>query len=312
MTLAGDTPRHGAAAVGRVDVESAARRPDPTLPDAKWGDADWVVAHPSHGHALPLSLKKDDRTSMPSLPATIRPVTDALTLSEFLDFIPPELRDRSGSLLYTGRNAWSGSSDIYLLGYNPGGTANDTPGTVTEQVTDIFSLAPDHSSYRNEGWRGRRGGRVLPDGHHRNQRAMLHLFDRLGLDAGAVPASNLIYARSPRAADIRREAAELAEACWPFHAAMIERLGVKVVVAYKAETAAFVRSKVGAHDVVDSYAETYPARHATSRTYAGPGPTVVHITHPTYADWRSPHADISPLVARALGVSVKPAETARA
>ena len=90
-----------------------------------------------------------------------------------------------------------------------------------------------------------------------------------------------------------------AEECWPFHARMIERLGVRVVVCMGGDAAWFVRGKLGAHTEVDRFTETN-ARGWTSRTFTSPGPTVVHATHPGRADWTNPHADVSQLVVRAL------------
>jgi hypothetical protein len=53
-------------------------------------------------------------------------------VADFLRWIPPGIRDVSGVLLNSGREAFTGSSDVYLLGINPGGD----PGVETETVAD--------------------------------------------------------------------------------------------------------------------------------------------------------------------------------
>lgn len=168
---------------------------------------------------------------------------------------------------------------------------------------------PDYSAYADERWLT--GGKRYPDGEAPMQRRVRYLIDRLGLAPGRVPTSNIIYARSPQAAHLDRAQADAwAEECWPFHARTIDRLRVEVVVCYGGQAASFVRSKVGAHTAAETYRETYPRRHWESRTYTGPGPTVVQLTHPGRADWTAPEADPTGLVVRALAASNIPAPAA--
>jgi len=96
----------------------------------------------------------------------------------------------------------------------------------------------------------------------------------------------------------------MAEMCWPFHEAMLEKLMVRVVVCFGGTVGSFVRAKLGGGREVDRFVEEN-SRRWTSRTFqtdAAGGVRVVQVTHPARADWCSPAADVSPLVARALAV----------
>lgn len=231
------------------------------------------------------------------LTATLPRVTHAV-IAELLDAIPESLRDHSGTALDSGLASWTGSCPIYLLGYNPGGE----PGTDTiygNAENLLRNFPANYSGYRDGTWNP--GGRWHAKGQAPMQRRVLYLLDRLGLDPGDVPTSNVIYVRSRQLAHLSREQADgWAEDCWPFHARMIERLGVKVIVCLGGDAAWFVRDKLNAHTHVDTFKETYATRHWASRTYTGPGPTVVQLTHPGRADWTSPVADPTGLVVRAL------------
>ena len=92
---------------------------------------------------------------------------------------------------------------------------------------------------------------------------------------------------------------EWAETCWPFHARMIERLRVEVVVCLGGGAAGFVRAKLNAHVETERFVETN-RRGWTSRTFAGPGATVSQLTHPGIANWKNPDTDPTGLVVRAL------------
>jgi hypothetical protein len=225
-------------------------------------------------------------------------VNDDAHLAEVLANIPASLRDVSGTALYTGRGAWTGSSRVYLLGYNPGGAPGSD--TIAGNLASLFrNHEPDYSEYRDGLW-GAPGGRLRPKGAAPMQRRVMHLFDRIGVEPGSVPASNVIFARSARVATLDGDIANgYAEECWPFHSKMIEQLGVEVIVCMGRDAARFVRSKVGAHDHVDTFTEDN-GRRWKSYTFRGPGPTVVQLTHPGIAAWTVPATDPTGLVVRAL------------
>lgn len=159
-------------------------------------------------------------------------MTDDPLLAEVLDAIPGSLRGVSGDALYSGREAWTNPSPIYLMGINPGGDPADLSTTVATQAA--AALRPDSfSAYRDLAWTTPRGNLYEP-GKHPMQRSVLHLLDRLGLDPAKVPTSNMVYARSRQAHHIAADDMRAwAEECWPFHLRMIERLGCRVVVAWE-------------------------------------------------------------------------------
>ena len=68
-------------------------------------------------------------------------------IEEFAAFIPESLKSKSGSVFYSGRNAFNSQSDVYILGLNPGGSAdeqaNETIAWHTEQV--LFHKPADWS-----------------------------------------------------------------------------------------------------------------------------------------------------------------------
>jgi len=231
-------------------------------------------------------------------PATVPDVETVI--AELLDAIPPSLRDLSGTALYSGLNAWTGQRPVYLLGFNPGGKPGDDT-VYGNAVNLLHHLKPDYSSYVDEWWEVR-GHRYL-DGEAPMQLRVRYLLDRLGLFPGEVPTSNIIYARSPKVSDLpKAQALAWAEECWPFHARMIDRLGVRVVVCFGGDAAGFVRAKLGAHMLVETYREQ-SGRKWSSHVHSGPGPTVVQLAHPGRSKWTSPGADPTGLVVRALAAS---------
>ncbi|KRA32509.1 hypothetical protein ASD81_13210 [Nocardioides sp. Root614] len=219
-------------------------------------------------------------------------------VDKILGMVPPDLLGASGSLLYSGRDAFSGSSPLYLMGINPGGDPDELVQSSIHSDTDwmLRDRPANWSRYRDESW-----GPGAAPGTWKMQPRVLHLLNRLGLDPGEVPSSNLIFVRSRREADLARDhMTSMAEACWPFHQAVIERLGVRVVVCFGGTVSGFVRGKLGANQETDRFVEVNK-RNWTSRTFRAPsGLTVVQATHPSIADWCNPNTDVSDLVARAL------------
>ena len=207
-------------------------------------------------------------------------------VADFPRWIPPEIRDVSGVLLNSGREAFTGCSGVYLLGSNPGGD----PAVETETVADQARRAlegedSNWSSFRDDSWQnGTRKPGTVP-----MQRSVLHLLKQPGLDPGAVPASNMVFVRSRREGDIPGDQMRtLAKACWPFHEAMIEQLGVRVIVCFGGKTSEFVCDKLAAHVETDRFVEAN-RRRWTSRTYLSPhGISVVDARHPSVASRWSP------------------------
>ena len=215
----------------------------------------------------------------------------------FESLVPAEILKLSGAVFYSGRDAFTGSSPIYLLGLNPGGDpATHQEHTVEAHLRASASHPANHSSYRDESWESGR-----PAGTWSMQPQVLHLCARLGLDPGRVPASNLVFVRSAREATMPPGLMDkYADLCWPFHAAVIEELRVRVVVCFGGKAGAKVRARLGAHAEIGRFKETNN-RGWTSYGHQSPhGIRVVTVTHPSRADWTNPATDVSGLVAAAL------------
>jgi uracil-DNA glycosylase family 4 len=125
------------------------------------------------------------------------------------------------------------------------------------------------------------------------------MFKALGLGAGAVPASNLIFVRSRREGTLAGDASELADACWPFHQFLIESLKPRVIVCLGKTVGDYVRAKTAGHRVSATFTEQNE-RKWQSMSYAANGLKVVVVTHPSIADWTKRHTDPTPLIASAL------------
>jgi len=213
--------------------------------------------------------------------------TNDSSLDRFATLIPDQLLDVSGHAFFTGQDGFSGQRTLYLLGLNPGG---EHPETVRQQYHDARAGRSDYSAFRVHTWKA----------ESRIDRNVLHLLSNLSLDPGSVPASCVVFARTRTESELRSEFQRLASLCWPFHRAVIDTLGVRVVVCFGGLGADFVRHQLGARQQVDSFVETNN-RGWRSTTFVGTGGIkVVQVTHPSRADWRNPAADISPLVRRAL------------
>lgn len=218
------------------------------------------------------------------------------TFDRLLSLVPCHLHDRSGGVFYSGRSAFRGHRPLYLLGLNPGG---DPVRQVEETVARSIRRATenetdDWSAYADESWRGR------PAGTATLQPRVLHLLNNVGLEPRTVPASNVVFVRSGREADLTTEKAELLKACWPVHQAVIDSLGVKVVACMGATAGQWVREMLGAHQQVEQWTEENERRWSCSTHAAANGIQVVTLTHPSIAAWNSPAADPSRLVRNAL------------
>jgi Uracil DNA glycosylase superfamily len=215
---------------------------------------------------------------------------------EFQRLIPKDLGGRSGKVFYSGRDSFSGPSDLYVLGLNPGGTPEAHPNeTIASHVSKVASVLPaDWSAYRDESWEG------SPPGSWGMQPGVLLMFRQLGRNPGTVPCSNLVFPRSRGAAELKHELPGLVEQCWPFHAAALKLLRPRAVVCFGQDAGKIVCQRTGARQIVGEFVEANQRRWP-SRTYqtAG-GLKVVVVTHPSRADWHNPAANPTPLVVAAL------------
>lgn len=201
--------------------------------------------------------------------------------------IPTELLDQSGSVFYSGRAAFSGTKELYLIGLNPGGDPEMLKEcTIQHHTMNLLANTPDNwSAYRDECW-----GNSEPGTKGLAPR-VLHVLRQLSLDPGLVPASNLIFQRTRRASHLINKF-ELASKCWPFHEEAISILQPKVILCFGKEAGNFVSRAVGAHKSRGFWQETNGRRWRTTATGNGKF-IVVSATHPSRADWTAPDTDPS-------------------
>lgn len=207
-----------------------------------------------------------------------------------------QLRDVSGSVLYSGHEAFSRPSRLYVLGLMPGGSpAQQSAETVGVHLrTWLARPQARWSEFLDESWGG------APPGTARMQKNMLHLLAGLGLDPREVPASNVVFVRAHSEADLTADRAFLAQACWPVHRAVMARLEVDTVLCLGGTAGAWVRERLCAERHVREFRETN-ARGWTSTTHAAAsGVHVITVTSPNRAVWTNPAADPTDLVRASL------------
>ncbi len=215
-------------------------------------------------------------------------------IEDFVKLIPKSLMDTPGTVLRAGRRAFESPSDLYILDYHPGGTAKKYPETIGQHINKVLDVAPDWVSWSDEKWG------TSEKGEHRIQKRVRHLFAKIHVNPRETPAGLLIYKRYPRGEHTSQEEKELAEACWPFHEAVIDELEVRVVVCLGQESGKRVCKQLNAQATGDNFTEMNERRW-TSRTYQNPdGLYVISLTNPSIAKWTNPAADPTELVQRAL------------
>ena len=197
-------------------------------------------------------------------------------------------------MFFSGRRAFNEPCDLYVLGLNPAG---DPVGahTIRQNVQSVLHQPRENwSAWRDERWGGKEPG------HNYRQRRVLHLFERIGRDAGEVPTSEAIFLRSTRWRTELEDPESLARRCWPFHEAVIETLGVRVIVCLGGQAGYLVRRTLDAHEVVDEFVEDN-RRRWKSRVHTNTrGLAVVTLAHPSQADWTVSASDPTGLVERSL------------
>lgn len=210
--------------------------------------------------------------------------------------IPEELLNQSGSVFYAGRNAFAKHADLYILGLNPGGDpkaqAEQTVAWHTKQV--LTNNAHDWSAYRDDSWREAEPGTCGM------QPRVLHLLRRANLDPGLTPASNVVFLRSRRQSTLDGPFDQLADLCWPFHEAVIQRLNPRVVLCFGKTAGGYVTKKLGATSERNDFIEMNNRRWRSVAYEGDSCPQVVVATHPSIANWSNPASDPSDLLVDAL------------
>jgi hypothetical protein len=217
-------------------------------------------------------------------------------LDNLCQLIPKELLNESGSILYSGKDAFTSNAELYILGLNPGGDPKElNSNTIAAHTKSILETKPTNwSEYRDEIWEGKLAGKWGM------QPRVLHLLSKLSLDPGKVPSSNLIFVRSRRESTLTQNKTQLAKLCWPFHEAVINEIKPKVILCFGQTVGKFVKTKLAANTLLGEFVEQNN-RKWTSRAFSNDyGVTVVIATHPSIADWKNPKTDPSHLLEMGL------------
>lgn len=218
------------------------------------------------------------------------------SINDALKKLPEHLLSSSGSVFYTGKQAFQRPSAVYLLGLNPGGDPlAQCQNTVAKHIAEFRDRCDPWSAYVDEIWEG------ASPGSWGMQPRIQHLMRNLDLDPRLVPASNVVFARTRSESDLRTKKRELLDACWPVHSAVLAATNARVVLCLGKTCGLWVRERLNAHQHLDQFREAN-GRGWTSDAYASPNDqVVVTLTHPSRAEWRNPAADPTPLVVKALG-----------
>jgi hypothetical protein len=217
-------------------------------------------------------------------------------LEEFAQLIPDSLKDLSGIVFYSGRNAFKGKKDLYIIGLNPGGSAElQRDETIARHTkTTLANINHDWSEYKDEIWRSNKPGA------YGLQPRILHLLGVLKLSPYHVPASNICFVRSSREKMISDKLYAYSELCWAFHQKVIDELEVKIILCFGKSAGSIVRRKLQANDFIDEFVETNNRKWSTQVFKSAKGQIVIVATHPSIADWTEPNTDPSQLVKKYL------------
>lgn len=221
--------------------------------------------------------------------------TPAIDPDRFAALVDADLFHRSGKVFYSGRAAFSAPTRVYLLGLNPGGSPLQQADETIGRNLDIWRNRPARwSDYVDESWPGN------PPGTYGMAPRVRHLLDRLSLDPREVPASNVVFVRSAREADLSFEKQELLDKCWRVHSAVIEALDISTVVCFGRTAGRWVRAKAEANNKVGEFIENNERRWRSEAHLNRDGLCIVTATHPSIADWRNPASDPSRLIGEIL------------
>lgn len=221
--------------------------------------------------------------------------TPAVDPHRFAALVDADLFPRSGKVFYSGRAAFSAPTRLYLLGLNPGGSPLQQAGETIGRNLDVWRNRPARwSDYVDESWAGK------PPGTYGMAPRVRHLLERLSLDPREVPASNVVFVRSAREADLSFEKQELLDKCWRVHSAVIEALDISTVVCFGGTAGRWVRAKAEANKKVGEFIEKNERRWRSEAHLNRGGLCIVTATHPSIADWRNPASDPSRLIGEML------------
>jgi hypothetical protein len=218
-------------------------------------------------------------------------------IEEFAALVDESVRSRCSKVFYSGRVAFGRPAQLYILGFNPGGDpaihAEETVSGHTDRVLQEFDDL--WSEYSDASWLNQ------PPGTAKLQRRVLHMLERLDLNPRGVPASNLIFVRSSRAGNIKDQMSDLAQQCWPVHAAVVKALKPIAILCLGTEVGKYVRLRLKARsEPVDYFVEQNKRGWRSEAHLCENGQAIITVAHPAIADWTSPATDPTSLVRRVI------------
>lgn len=217
-------------------------------------------------------------------------------IEKFAHLIPKELENLSGSVFYSGRKAFQGKKDLYILGLNPGGSEMlHSENTIIQHTNMVLSKKKENwSEYKSESWENKEPGK------YGLQPRILHLLNKLDLSPYEVPASNVCFVRSNVESKISRRLNEYAELCWNFHKNVIDTLEVKTILCFGNSASKIVKRKLDANELLETFTEINNRNWQTNIFRNPVGIIVVAATHPSRADWTNPNTDPSSIIKKYL------------
>ena len=223
---------------------------------------------------------------------------------DFARRIPESLKQKTGYVFFSGRTAFSKQSDLYILGINPGGEdPTDTPDTsLDSRIKEVlYNKKDDWAALKDDCWCGR--CEVLPCTHFL-QRNLRHLIKQAGMNPRDVLVSEVVFRTSRGLATLDGKYEDYADLSWPFHKAVIDTLGIRVIAVYGKPSGEYVRKRLNARNQSDEFVATYgKGKRIASTSYTNEKEqTVVTLWFPGMGKpwWTNPKSDPTGLVVNAL------------
>lgn len=219
-------------------------------------------------------------------------------IERLAELIPKDLLPKSGAVFYSGRAAFSARAPLYLLGLNPGGdSSNPRLETIEVHTRKVLKVVPaEWSAFCDERW----GSGNLAPGTSGMQPRVLRVLKDLGLDARHVPASNLIFMRTRTESELQERLNQMAQECWPVHRAVIEELGIRVILCMGKKAGKWVAAKLGATEELGWQAEENNTGRASIALGNRSGQVVVIAPHPSRSNWQNPRSAPTDLIRKFL------------
>jgi hypothetical protein len=228
-------------------------------------------------------------------------------IAQIAKSIPSELKDCSGAVFYSGRDAFSGIKDIDVLGLNPGGDLNKRRNDTIEKHTDeVLSKKPDQwSEYSCEcWWEGKQYGERGKSGI---QPSVIHLINKLGYDPCNIPASNVGFVRSRDEGALKEwcnkegiKLDELFNSCWQVHREVIGYTQPKLILCMGRAAERVLRKKTNKIEII--HKKMINRRRYLVEVFRNErGCRLASVTHPSRGiRWTEEKSDPSDVVRQAL------------